>query len=82
MYHNMYGLFEGGYGYMMFGGLFLIILIIIILYLLFRQGSQGSQGNNYQMKNNSALDILDEEYAKGNITEEEYTRRKKNLLSR
>ncbi|WP_423189297.1 SHOCT domain-containing protein [Alkalibacterium sp. f15] len=76
MYHNMYGLFGGGFSSMMFGGLFLIILIIIILYLLFRQDSQGS---GYHTNKKSALDILDEEYAKGNISEEEYMKKKNNL---
>lgn len=79
MYNHMYGLFGGGFSSMMFGGLFWIVLIIIFLYLLFRKVSED---NGYHTKKKSALDILDEEYAKGNISEDEYMRKKNNLLSR
>ncbi|OJF96998.1 hypothetical protein AX762_00075 [Alkalibacterium sp. 20] len=61
---------------MMFGGIFGIILIIIVMYLLF---NKTSENNSYPSQKKSALDILDEEYARGNISEEEYLRKKKNL---
>lgn len=77
MMHSMYGLFGGGFS-MMFGGLFWIVLIIIFVYLLFRKVSEDNGYPNHSRKK-SAIDILDEEYAKGNISEEDYMRKKNNL---
>lgn len=79
MMHSMYGLFGGGSGFMMFGGLFWFVLIIIFLYLLFRKVSEDSTHKSTPSRKNSALDILDEEYAKGKISEEDYMRKKHNL---
>ena len=78
MMHSMYGLFGGGFSSMMFGGLFWTLLIIVFLYLLFRKVSEDNIYHNHSQKN-SALDILDEEYAKGNISEDDYMRKKENL---
>lgn len=77
--HSMYGLFGGGSGFMMLGGLFWLVLIIIFLYLLFKKISEDNTHNRTESQKNSALAILDEEYAKGNILEEEYLRKKHNL---
>ncbi|SFC44911.1 putative membrane protein [Alkalibacterium subtropicum] len=82
MMHSMYGLFGGGFS-MMLGGLFWIVLIIVFLYLLFRKVSEDNTRHNTHhntiSRNHSALDILDEEYAKGNISEDEYMRKKNHL---
>ncbi|GEK89162.1 SHOCT domain-containing protein [Alkalibacterium putridalgicola] len=78
MMHSMYGLFGGGFN-MMFGGLFWLVLIIIFLYLLFRKVSEDNSHHHTRSRKQSALDILDEEYAKGNLSEEEYMRKKNNL---
>lgn len=70
------------YGYNMMGGGFgmMIIPIIVILgviYLFYRQG----QNNNikYTGTKDNSLDILNERFARGEISEEEYNS-KKNIL--
>ena len=76
-----------GHG-MWFGGIlmmfFWLLLIVGIVYFLVK-----SLGNNDRTKysgesrrTNEALEILDERYSKGEIDDEEYLRRKKNLRSK
>ena len=52
----------------------LIVIIGIAVYMIFKNKKE----SNYT-ESNSALDILDERYAKGEIEEEEYNKRKKNI---
>ncbi len=52
---------------------FLLLIVIAVLLLLF--GRRGGQGQE------SALDILKKRYAKGEISQEEFERIKKDLLS-
>lgn len=68
----------GGYGYgmmgygwewlMMIGVVALTILGIVALVRYLQQSGK----HNHQITGNSALNILNERYAKGEITEEEY----------
>ena len=80
----------GGFGDMMGGGLLggglfmllfwggLILLIVLGAQALFRQsGNSGSGGGSGR----SALDILKERYARGEIGQEEYQNMRRNLLS-
>ncbi len=72
----------GNYGSMMgpgFGGVFMVIFWILIVFLivyvagrLFRQGGIGEERNK-------AADILNERYARGEISREEYERIKEDL---
>ncbi|EEG77764.1 SHOCT domain-containing protein [Dethiobacter alkaliphilus] len=66
-----------GHG-MWFGGilmmLFWIVLIAAIVYFVVKALS----GND--KRSDKSLEILDERYSKGEIDDEEYLRRKKNLL--
>lgn len=70
-----YGM-PGGYG---FGGVFMIvgwvlIIIGIIMLVKWLLDSKGFRGGN-----SKALDILNERYARGEIDEQEYKKRKSDL---
>ncbi|PTQ81589.1 putative membrane protein [Trichococcus patagoniensis] len=65
-----------GMGGMMFMGIFWIALIILVIYLASRLMNDRSSKVSTE---ESALDILKKELAKGNITEEEFDRKKKLL---
>ena len=80
---------------MMRGGMFtmgitwwilIAVVIIAAVYLLKNKSSQPVETSNAPYQNNSqhtaypyAFEVLDEEYAKGNITEEEYLHKKEVL---
>jgi putative membrane protein len=75
MYNN-YGMMGYGWGLiMMLGAMIISVLIIVVLvrYL------QNTGRPNYREGGKSALDILDEKYAKGEITEEEYKNKKAHI---
>lgn len=68
-----------GYGFSRFGmmgGGFMMLLwplvIGVILYFTFK-----SSNRHHSINNNRALEILDEKFASGEITEEEYLHKKK-----
>jgi len=64
-----------GYGWWMpIGGLIFLILLIVGLYLVF-----SSYHKSGQISDTGAIEILKERYAKGEITEEQYQRMKKEL---
>ncbi len=77
---NFHGYFGGGMFFMM--GLSLIIFIVII-YFIFK-AIKGNSFNHFAaahntpftQNNSSALNILNERFAKGEISEEEYTKMK------
>ena len=76
-----YGYGGGGGMFLMMGFGFLIFLALIFLaYKLMKGHSHLSSLNNSTFSNNSALNILNERFAKGEIDEEEYTKRK-NILN-
>lgn len=64
-------------GGMMFMGIFWLALIILIVYLVMKLMS--SNKDNKPSTEETALDILKKELAKGNITEEEFENKKKLL---
>lgn len=72
-YYHGWGM-DFGYGgiFMM---IFLFLLFILVIWLLLRRG--GGWGGGYD--NDSALKILNERYAKGDINKEEYEQKKKDL---
>lgn len=73
-----YGL--GNYGANFMGGFGWIIPILFIGLIglgIYYITKSNRNGNNY---NANALDMLDHEYAKGNISREEYLERKNDLL--
>lgn len=79
MFGGCFGLGYGGFG----GGIFIMIipllLIGIVIYSAFRLMNQPRYSEGRE--DNKALDILMERYALGEITEEEYLK-KKSLLRR
>lgn len=63
-----------------FGGIFLIIIFLAIIAGLIYHFPKISEHHNFG--NNSAINILKEKYARGEIGEEEYTRKKQMLESK
>ncbi|MGO1469145.1 MAG: SHOCT domain-containing protein [Tissierella sp.] len=73
-------------GYGMFGGsrilgfLIGLVMIAIAAYFIMKSMNKNTYNNSRDYKENRrAIDILDERYAKGEIDEEEYIRRKRIL---
>ncbi len=70
-----------GDGHFFFGGglmwLFWILIFVGIFFLI-QNLAKGSSGDS--SKSESALEILEKRYARGEIDEEEFERRKKELL--
>ena len=63
----------GGGMFLMMGFGFLIFLALILLtFKLIKNNSH----SNFSVSNNSALNILNDRYAKGEIDEEEYSKKK------
>ena len=64
------------------GHLILIVFVIWVILMIFRRprGGMGRWHSHGMWQAHSALNILNERYAKGEITKEEYTERKKTLL--
>lgn len=73
MWHNM-----GFSGMMWYGWLFWIIILIAIVYLIVRLTSQGGRSSGNQ-QGETALDILKERFARGEISKEEFESMKKDL---
>ena len=86
----MYG-FGNGYGYeFMRGGMMLmmflgLIIIAAVIFFVVRGNNNQTHGHNssYNNINNSrAMDILNEKFASGEISEEEYNSKKKLIIGR
>ncbi|WP_300382141.1 SHOCT domain-containing protein [Clostridium sp.] len=75
------GLGYGGSGYSRFGGIFMMIIpvlvITIILYVVFKLLNESRY--NEVKDNSKAINILSEKYALGDISEEEYLKKRKLL---
>jgi putative membrane protein len=63
-----------------FGGAFIFIIFLVIVAALIYHFPKISEHHNFS--NNSAISILKEKYASGEISEEEYLRKKKILESK
>lgn len=77
----MYGYYSN-WGMPMFGGLIMFIFWFAVIYFivwLIRKGGLHSNHECMSGKNNNALDILKERYAKGEINKEEFETKKKDL---
>ena len=82
--HEFYRHHGWGYGHMIFGGLMMIAFwagVIVLIVLAVRWlGGHGPTRHDRPTGRPSALEILEERYARGEIDHEEFTRRKQ-LLS-
>ncbi len=69
-------------GTMLFGGLFWLVLlalgVVAVMWVVRTQGS-GSTGSPSIERKSTALDILEERYAKGEIHRDEYVEKKRDL---
>lgn len=79
----MYG-FDNGIagGFSMFGAIFMLfwwVLIIAAVVALVKWVIHQSGVRNFQDKNKSALDILKERYARGEIEKKEFEEKRKDL---
>lgn len=73
-YGNMFN--QGGMGWMMIMGLFWLLLVIAVIYFIVKLLAK--QTNNH-IEKETPLEVLQKEFAKGNMSEEDYLKRKKHL---
>ena len=73
MMHDGYGGFWGGW----FWWIIILIIILAVILFLFRTNRPKPPGD-FQTRR-SALEILEERYARGEISKEEYQEKKKDL---
>lgn len=77
-----WGSWFGGYGWigMIFSFVFFILIIAAVIFVLKKLLPNDRYSDSYVKHSSSrALEILKERYAKGEISEEEFLRMKKNL---
>jgi putative membrane protein len=82
MYNNMY---NGGYGFWIFDVLFAIVFWVLIIWLIvvlirWLSHPHGDE-NHIRHKDNTALKIIEERYARGEINKDEFEQKKKDLTS-
>lgn len=85
MYGTEHGgwMFGGGGGWMIFGWLWMALVVLVPILLLFALvkyllGSKNA-GADREAPRQTALDILDEAHARGQITREEYLQKRDDL---
>lgn len=69
-----------GYGYGMLGGFGMVIPLILIglvVYAVVNFSQNNHRNYNNSRSKNDAMDILNQRYANGEISEEEYMKKKK-----
>lgn len=69
-----------GFGGMWLGWLFWIVLIVVAVWAVKAVIDSQRQGPTSQARSGEALEILKQRFARGEIDEEEYQRRKAQLL--
>ena len=80
MFCNGYGGFRGygGPNFMMM--IPMLIILLVVIYCIFKTVSTKNLNMTNNKYSSNAIDILNERFAKGEINEEEYTLKKKQLL--
>ncbi len=79
-WHDMMGFGWFGVFGMLFMVIFWVAVIVGVVWLVRWLLNQGSSGPRARTSKERALEILDEKYARGEIDDEEYERRKRKLL--
>ncbi len=77
-----YGYGNGMMGYSLFGGFFSLlwfVLVVVIVIAIVRGITGGRHGHHWMDRDKTALDILKERYAKGEIDKNEFEEKKKDL---
>jgi len=76
----MYGYYDGFIGHSFLGGFFMILFWTAVVFLIvWLMRSNTTSHSNHEHKGNTALDILKERYAKGEIDKKEFEEKKKDL---
>ncbi len=65
--------------WLLFRGLFWVILIVFLIWAITRVS--GSQGISRPSFRSNGLDILEQRYARGEISREEYLEKRKDILA-
>ena len=76
-FQNGNGFMHGGLGMLMMGGMILVAAIVITIIVVLVK--KAHRNNTYSAAPSEAAELLNARFAKGEITEEEYTRMKKVL---
>lgn len=76
---------SGGFGFGFLGFLITIIVICAIVYFAYKIFRNNNNENKFNLSksdnlNNKALEILNERYSKGEISDEEYNFKKNQIL--
>jgi putative membrane protein len=66
----------GGWGWAAFGWVFMVLIVVLVVWLIW---STTSGVRQRPTRRPSALDVLDERYARGEIDRDEYQQRKDDL---
>ena len=75
----MYPFFGHGWG-MGFGWILGLAILVVVIWIIVKALNQSTSNN--QQRDKSALDILKERYAKGEIDKEEFDLKKKDLMEK
>ncbi len=70
------GFHFGGFFHLLFWAILIFLLVKAVSYLLPQRNSQGRHGTS-----STSLTILEERYASGDIDQEEFLQRKKDILN-
>lgn len=71
----MFDLMGYGFGFHGFGMFLFWGVVLVLIFWLFKEDSKGN------VQNQSAIEILNSRYAKGEISETEYLNKKKDIVS-
>ena len=75
----MYPFFGHGWG-MGFGWILGLAILVVVIWIIVKALNQSTSNN--QQRDKSALDILKERYAKGEIDKEEFEQKKQDLMDK